>query len=306
LSYGSCYSVRLGRKRLCAKPKILSACKAAKLKDHYLLVTSAYDLAGTTISNYLKASAGFDCENSSGHIGKGYCSPIHKNIELYIYSGDLLKLEDLPQTFSQADVLIFLSKHKSSSSIPTLTCHFTGNFSIDSSYGGNARQLAITYPSLLKAYLRAVTAANQNAPEYDIIIEATHHGPTSIDKPLIFIELGSSEKEWKDENAAAVICKSLLEVLEKGFEHCEKIGIGLGGTHYPRKFNDLLLKSDFALAAVASKYNLESIDDEILHQMITRCKENVTHVIVDDSGLGPQKNRILKLLNTVPLETYRI
>ncbi|MDQ3837174.1 MAG: D-aminoacyl-tRNA deacylase [Thermoproteota archaeon] len=276
------------------------------MKDHYVLVTSAYDLAGTTISNYLKASAGFECEDSDGYGGKGYCSPTHKNIELYIYSGDLLKLEDVPPLFSQADVLIFLSKHQSRSSIPTLTCHFTGNFSADCSYGGNSRQLAIAYPSLLKAYLKAVTPAIQNAPGYDVIMEATHHGPTSIDKPLLFIELGSSEKQWRDENAAAVICNSLLEVLDKGFEHCKKIGIGLGGTHYPRKLNDLLLKSDFALAAVASKYNLESIDEEILHQMITRCKEDVTHVIVDGNGLGPQKNRVLTLLNTIPLETYRM
>ncbi|MDQ3837210.1 MAG: D-aminoacyl-tRNA deacylase [Thermoproteota archaeon] len=276
------------------------------MKDHYVLITSAHDLAGITISNYLKGSAGFECENLGECTGNIYCSPTHTNIELYIYSGDLLTLKNVPQMFSQSDVLIFLSKHKSRSSIPTLTCHFTGNFSGDSSYGGNPRQLAIAYPSLLKAYLKAVTAANQKAAEYEVIIEATHHGPTSIDKPLLFIELGSSEKQWKDENAAAVICNSLLEVLDKGFEHCKKIGIGLGGTHYPKKFNDLLLKSEFALAAVASKYNLESIDDEILYQMISRSKENVTHVIVDSNGLGRQRNRILKLLNTFPLEIYGV
>ncbi len=276
------------------------------MKDHYVLVTSAYDLAGTTISNYLKGSAGFECENLGDDVGKIHRSPNHTNIELYIYLGDLLTLQNVPPMLSQADVLIFLSKHKSHSSIPTLTCHFTGNFSTDSSYGGNPRQLAIAYPSLLKAYLKAVTAANQKAAEYEVIIEATHHGPTSIDKPLLFIELGSSEKQWKDENAAAVICNSLLEVLDKGFEHCKKIGIGLGGTHYPKKFNDLLLKSEFALAAVASKYNLESIDDEILYQMISRSKENVTHVIVDSNGLGRQRNRISKLLNTFPLEIYGV
>ncbi|MFL6513156.1 MAG: D-aminoacyl-tRNA deacylase [Nitrososphaera sp.] len=276
------------------------------MNDHYVLVTSVHDLAGATMSSYLKRRAGFECENSGDCDGKAYSSPTHKNIQLYTFSGNLLTLENVPHIFSQAEVLIFLSKHRSRSSIPTLTCHFTGNFSTDNSYGGCPRQLAIAYPSLLKAYLKTVTAfANQEASEYEVNIEATHHGPTSINKPLLFIELGSSEKQWKDENAAAVICNSLLEVLDKGFEHCKKIGIGLGGTHYPKKFNDLLLKSEFALAAVASKYNLETIDDDILCQMIKRSKEHVTHVIVDSSGLGAQKKRILELLKMIPLEIYK-
>jgi hypothetical protein len=43
-----------------------------------------------------------------------------------------------------------------------------------------------------------------------------------------------------------------------------------------------------------------------LHQMIRRSKENVTHVIIDSNGLGRQKARILKLLNTFPLKIYGV
>jgi D-aminoacyl-tRNA deacylase len=277
------------------------------LNDHCVLVTSGHDLAGTTMSRYLIRNAEFAIENKRGDTdGESYRSLRHQNIELYIFFGNLLTLENIDNLYSRADVFIFLSKHRSHSSIPTLTCHFTGNFSADNSYGGNPRQIAISYPSLQKAYLKAITAAKHKIPEYEVIIEATHHGPTSLNKPVLFIELGSSEKQWADENAAAVICDAILDILQNGFERCEKVGIGLGGTHYPKKFNNLLLESKFGLAAVASKHNLEAVDDAMLNQMIEKSIEKVTYIVLDSKGLGRDKDRILKIVDETSLELYRL
>jgi D-aminoacyl-tRNA deacylase len=215
-------------------------------------------------------------------------------------------LENLDDLYPHADVFIFLSKHKSDSGIPTLTCHCTGNFAANNTHGGKPREIAISYPSLQKGYLKAITAARQKVPQYDIIIEATHHGPTSLNKPVLFVELGSSEKQWADNNAAAVICDTLLKILHNGIEYCDKVGIALGGTHYPIKFNKLLLESKFGLAAVASKHNLEAVDDEILSQMVEKSVEKVTHVILDSKGLGSQKDRIMKIVENTHLELYQI
>jgi D-aminoacyl-tRNA deacylase len=278
------------------------------LEDHCVLVTSTHDLASTTMIHYLVSNAEFASEGKRrGADGESYRSLRHKNIQLHVISGNLLTLENINDLYPLADVFIFLSKHRSDSSIPTLTCHFTGNFSADNSYGGNPRQIAISYPSLQKAYLKAITAAaRQNVSKYEVIIEATHHGPTSLNNPVLFVELGSSEKQWADENAAAVICDTLLHILENGFERCEKVGIALGGTHYPRKFNKLLLESNFGLAAVASKHNLKAIDDAMLNQMIEKSIEKVTHIVLDSKGLGSEKDRILKIVEKTPLELYRV
>ena len=276
------------------------------MNDHCVLVTSGHDLAGMTMSRYLMRNAGFTPECKRDAHGQSYRSACHKNIQLYIFSGDLLSLENINDLYSHADLFIFLSRHRSRSCIPTLTCHFTGNFSADNSYGGNPRQIAISYPSLQKGYLKAITAARQEIPEYEAIIEATHHGPTSLNKPVLFTELGSSERQWTDEKAAAVICDTLLDILDRGFERCDKVGIALGGTHYPKKFNKLLLESKFGLAAVASKHNLEAIDEEMLNQMIEKSLEKVTHIVVDSKGLGRHKDRILKIVEKTPLELYKI
>jgi D-aminoacyl-tRNA deacylase len=288
------------------KAKISIVCRRSRLSDQCVLITSDHDLAGKTMSNYLRRSAGFEGESGGDRYGQSYWSSRHRNIQLYVFYGNLLTLEKIPHLYSQADAFIFLSKHKSQSSIPTLTCHFTGNFSTNNSYGGFPRQIAIAYPSLLKGYLKAITSARDKVPEYEVIIEATHHGPTSLSKPVLFIELGSSEKQWVDENAASVVCDTLINVLDNGFERYEKIGIALGGTHYPQKFNKLLLESDFALASVASKHNLEAIDQKMLGQMIEKSTEKVTHVVLDSKGLGSQKDRIFKILNDTPLEVYTI
>jgi D-aminoacyl-tRNA deacylase len=120
------------------------------------------------------------------------------------------------------------------------------------------------------------------------------------------VELGSSEKQWADNNAAAVICDTLLEILHNGIDCCNKVGVALGGTHYPIKFNKLLLESKFGLAAVASKHSLEAIDEEILNQMVEKSVEKVTHIILDSKGLGNQKDRIMKITKKTHLELYEV
>jgi len=250
--------------------------------------------------NYLKNRAGF-----IGRAGRSFVCSRYKNIRLHVHDGSLLYLEELDELYPDVYSFIFLSKHRSDSGIPTLTCHCTGNFA-DNLYGGNPKEVAIAYPSLQKCYLQAITNAKQSIPGYEIVIEATHHGPTSLRKPVLFIELGSSQKQWSDSNAAGAICDSLLAVLSNGVEPCGHVAVGLGGMHYSAKFNKLLLDSEFGLAAVASKHNLEAIDSAMLDQMVAKSIEPVTHIVLDSKGLGSQKERIIKMAKGSGLEIYKL
>jgi D-aminoacyl-tRNA deacylase len=285
-----------------AKITIVRRLSELDSNNNSVLIASSRDLAGVTMVDYLKNSMGFVVSDNA----ESYRSPRYNNVQLYVTSGSLLTLENLDKTYSDASSFIFLSKHRSDSQIPTLTCHCTGNFATDNPHGGNPREIAISYPSLQKAYLKAITAAKHKVPDYDIIIEATHHGPTSLKKPVLFVELGSSEKQWGDKNAAKVICEKLLGILDSDIERCNKVGVALGGTHYPTKFNKLLLESEFGLAAVASKHNLEAIDEQMLDQMIEKSVEKVTHIVVDSKGLGSQKDRIMKIAKKTGLEIHKV
>lgn len=257
----------------------------------YILVASSSDLAGATMIACLK-EMGFENGRSADF----------PNIALHVSADSLLTLESLDGDYPNAKAFVFLSKHQSDSGIPTLTCHCTGNFS-DASFGGNPHEIAVAFPSLQKAYLQAITTTH--VPGYDVVIEATHHGPTSLKKPVLFVELGSSEKQWTDTTAVKAICECILSSLKK-FEPCKKVAIAIGGTHYPTKFNKLLLKSEFGLAAVASKHNLASIDKDMMAQMIEKSTEKVTHVILDPKGLGSHKDRLMKLAQETGLEILKV
>jgi len=76
----------------------------------------------------------------------------------------------------------------SKNNIPAITAHFTGNFSSEARLGGNGKEVAISCPGLLSDYMKNLWSLKNEIEEFDIVIEATHHGPTSLDKPLIFIE----------------------------------------------------------------------------------------------------------------------
>ena len=270
-------------------------------QHYYLMVASNKDMASITMANYLVNNRGFSQQMNEDF----FRSQNYQNVKLHISSKSLLHLEDLDERYPDSAAFIFLSKHKSQAEIPTLTCHCTGNYA-DNNYGGNARELGIAYPYLQKMYLKELLKNKSIIPGYEVIIESSHHGPTSLRKPVLFIEIGSTDKQWSDRNSAFVACESLLRVIENVLGSCAKVAIGVGGTHYPTKFNKLLLESEFGLAAIASKHDLESIDRYMLDQMITKSVEKVTHIIVDWKGLGREKDRIMKLIEGTGLHIIRV
>jgi D-aminoacyl-tRNA deacylase len=271
--------------------------------SYFTLVASKQDLASMTMANYLIHSKHFSVHDKNN--SEEYTSEVYKKIKLHIAHENLLYIEELDTRYPHSKAFIFLSKHRSESKIPTLTCHCTGNYA-DNPYGGNSRELAISYPYLQKRYLKEINNSKPALSYYEIVIEASHHGPTSLKKPVLFIEIGSTERQWIDRNAASIVCNCLLRVLVNGLGKCEKVGICLGGTHYPSKFNTLLLESEFGLAAVAPRHNLESVDKDMLNQMIAKSIERVTHIIVDWKGLGKEKNRIMGLVEDTGLKVLRV
>jgi D-aminoacyl-tRNA deacylase len=57
---------------------------------------------------------------------------------------------------------------------------------------------------------------------------------------------------------------------------------------------------------VASKHNLEAIDEQMLGQMIEKSVEKVTHIVLDGKGLGSQKDRIMKMAEKTGLRICKL
>lgn len=272
------------------------------MSSNYTLVCSRQDLASNTISNCLTEKYGFiemPEEKST------FSSPDYQGVILHISENNLLYLDNLDETYPNTSCYIFLSQHRSQANVPALTCHSTGNFGRNN-FGGKERELGICYPWIQKQYLIELNKKKDTVPNYDIIIESTHHGPTSLKKPILFVEIGSTREQWTDKNAANTVCDSLLSVLNKKRGMCEKVAVGLGGNHYPTKFNKILLESEYGLGSIAAKHDLPFLDNSIIVQMIQRNIEKVTSVIIDAKGLGKEKSRILTVLDEVGIDIVKI
>lgn len=162
-------------------------------------------------------------------------------------------------------------------------------------------------PSFLKAYYYELYRNRDSVSDYQITLEATHHGPTSLNGPIIFVEIGSGREQWKDHNAARVVCNSILDSSSSFYARSSsKVAIALGGTHYPEKLNKILRETDFSIAYIATKNNLQFIDDKMIQQMIARSTERVTHVLLDWKGLGKYKKSILDTIQKTDLEVVRL
>lgn len=266
-----------------------------------VILSSSTDLASRTLANALVEAEGF-ASTGINLLGE----PVYQKDSFLLarFEGMIVSPPDLDKFFNP-QAYIFLSRHYADSGIPSLTAHTTGNFSSEAKFGGSGEELGRADPSLLKNYLRALWRHRADAPGYEITMEATHHGPTSLQKPVLFVELGSSEEYWGDEGAARVVCRALMESL-RNREIWAKVAVGFGGTHYPEKFTKMLIEEDLAFSFVAPKYALGHVDEKTVGQMLQRTNAPVRYAVLDWKGLGVHKEKVVNLVEQFGLEEIRV
>lgn len=213
-----------------------------------------------------------------------------KNSEIALYDNESIYLDDIE---AKGEILIFATRHRAASGKKSLTCHFPGNWN-KADFGGKERKLCIAPASLLKKMFVNLKK-NAEWTDFEVTLEATHHGPY-LEKPAMFIELGSSENEWKDTNGGKIIAKTIMETVKENIEP-KKTYLGLGGTHYPTGFSKKLLETDIAISHICPKYALQNLDEEMLKQAMNKSMEKCEGAILDWKGLGNQKSRIIELLS---------
>jgi len=256
-----------------------------------LLVAYKDDPAGNNMASFISQNMKKDGEIYHG-----------KDFDLLIIPTPAISSDWLEEKYSY-DGFVFLSKHAAESGVLALTCHSTGNFS-DAKFGGNNRQVAIPHPQLQKSYLQKLWQNKNNFSDFQITIEATHHGPTALNKPSIFIEIGTTEKQWTDTTLCSSIAKLVVEVLKEK-QKSAPVAICFGGTHYPEKFTKELLEGKLALGTVIPKHGLDFLDQELFCHILER--NNIAKsALLDWGGLGQNKQKVLDLLNQTDLEVIRL
>ena len=216
-----------------------------------------------------------------------------------IYLNDL-KLEN---SSINPDLLIFASRHRSETERPAFLTHTTGNWADKADYGGDPRKLSNTSALLLKAGFLSLMEQTQllDNSEFVVDIEVSHHGPTTLEKPLIFMELGSSEKEWIIDDAGKVVSSAVINTVIKYLEfHNQKeykVGVGFGGMHYAPQFKKLLKDKDIAISFICPKYFIQELNKDLVEQMLNNTYEKVDYFIIDWKGTNSaDKKHLIPLL----------
>ncbi|MCF2136211.1 MAG: hypothetical protein K9W43_03135 [Candidatus Thorarchaeota archaeon] len=269
-----------------------------------VLVTSTQDIASQTIKQSLIEEHGFRETDKSfeGH-------PIYARDDstiLITSEHDLIDCGHLEGTFD-AEVFIFCSRHKAASGRPALLVHSTGNLGAEAEYGGSPHSLSVSTASLVSRALRSLFREREkrDLSEFDVTMEVTHHGPTRMNTPLVFVELGSNEEYWRHEEGGRAVAAAIMDCVREPFQ--ADAMIGFGGSHYASKFNKVVLEEKYRLGHMAPKYMLNDIPVSVIEQMIMRSREKVKGALIDWKGTNAtQRQNVLPVLEEQGIEIIRM
>ena len=256
-----------------------------------LLIAFKNDPAGHNMAKFISQDM-----NKDGDVYLG------KNYDLIEIDSPVISADWLDEKYDY-DGFIFLSKHAAESGTLALTCHSTGNFN-EAKFGGNDKELAIPYSNLQKNYMQKLWDNRESFPEFEITIEATHHGPTHLKKPSIFVEIGTTSLQWNDETLCSSVAQLVMDTLEKP-SHSYPFVICFGGTHYSEKFTKELLFGKYALGTVMPKHALEFLNHDLFEHLITQ-NYGAEAALLDWKSLGKHKQTLIDFLSTTNLDVIKI
>lgn len=256
------------------------------------LVYSLRDPAGSGVAEYIARRIELEKCDHSPRCGKGERALLAGFEEDVIYFDFLDKR--LP---GDVEYYVVLSRHSSEARVKSFTVHHTGNFGPQALYGGKPRELSIAYPKVAWALLRLLAKYKlvYDRGDFEVSYEATHHGPTGLRKPIIFIEIGSGEDEWGDPLNHAVLGDSILEFIGIDLSgiSCTPV-IGIGGGHYPRKHSELALSSDICFGHIMPKYALDHLDRGVLSAMKANSIEEIKRIVVEKKGSRLEHRKLIE------------
>lgn len=175
--------------------------------------------------------------------------------------GRLIHAERIDRSLD-SDLVVFLSRHTSKNPVPQLTVHPTGNVG-EAALGGECDRVAPCPPGFMQAVLRRLAAG---APDgYRVSFERTHHGPTDLETPSCFVEIGSGPVQWADPAAGESVARAVLSA-SPGPAAVPLLG--LGGTQYAARQTAVALTTRGAPGHIVRTDDLCRIDGAMLDRLV--------------------------------------
>jgi len=251
------------------------------------IVCSTEDRASQNIKNSLLALRKWEPVKSD------YCPVFEfKNFRIVEIKEPLIYQDGLDRRLDEwglpANLIIFASRHRSKDGRAILTVHSTGNVN-EAKFGGVAKKLAASAPQAVRSLLRSLKILTENE-EYEVTLECTHHGPSNIDIPSVFVEIGSNEEQWVDEVAGRIVANAIILLKENE----SPVAVGFGGTHYAPRQTALILETDVTFGHIFPSYALSELDENIVRQAFL--KSGADFAYIDRKSMKAQQRKKLETM----------
>lgn len=238
---------------------------------HYTIIVSTMDFASVTIRDAL--------------FRIGFWEKVHADNRFKIYRQsqfELVEIDDyhvfqdgidraLEAVGYRSEVIIFASKHRSKDGRKTLTVHHTGNFD-EARFGGRPQELATAAP---RAALSVIRSLKDSVTGYNVSYEATHHGPSELTVPSVYVEIGSTDVEWKDDKAGEIVAKAILAIRE---DLDVPVYVGIGGNHYAPRETALALEANVAFGHIIAEHAIPLLTEKTFVQAFERSGTRLAYV----------------------------
>ncbi|PSP20126.1 hypothetical protein BRC62_00600 [Halobacteriales archaeon QH_10_67_13] len=224
------------------------------------IVVSRADEASVTIAEQLRELADWSPDGEDRYRTDG--------AQLRYFNELHTELDRPAAAFDNPDLLAVASRHSGDTGA-LLTAHHTGNVG-PAEYGGAPNELSRAAPN---AHARVIAALEEFAPpEYEVGTEVTHHGPSTVGAPSLFVELGSGPDHWTAPAPARAVARAILTLRgvdpdrpgAEGYRHV----VGFGDGHYAPRIERVLAETDWAVGHVAADWALDAITDEALPTVV--------------------------------------
>lgn len=263
------------------------------------VIISTQDPAGLNIKQNL-TGLGFK-ESKEDFEGHKICVLPGTDARLYTTDTESIHCENIDRKITEkgfdAELFIFATKHKAESGIKSFSVHVPGNWG-RAELGGKDRKLCVAPASYLKAALLKMDELKIEG--FDVIQECTHHGPF-LEKPCMFIEIGSSESEWGNKEAGRMIAETIIYLIKNKPKQCKAI-FGIGGLHHTPEFSKIARRTEYTVGHVCPKYNAGNLDEEMIRQALDRNVEKEVEVVLDWKGLKEGKENVVEILNKLNIK----
>ncbi len=223
----------------------------------------------------------------------------YRNFQLVAVEGKLIDQETLDQSLS-TDLLIFASRHQSETRKgPVFSADFTGDVSRATRKGSNV-VLARAAPRALKLVVETLT----NLSSVEVLVEATHHGPSAIETPSLFVEIGSTKAEWNNEALGDTVARALLKLASQSLDIPCPTAVGFGGAHYAVRHTDVLLSSDICFGHIFAAYQLECLTRETVREAFEKSQAQFAYF--DRKHINGERTRIEATVHDLGFEVLRL